>query len=114
MGLINQRSTPLGKTATIESRTIDALVEDFKELNEGVKDVNSGLWTIDLMSVSTGDVYAPFSLKITSFSNVHGDADLDIKIDDVPYVLGADIIKGSKITFTVPTNGVNNVNYQKI
>ena len=36
MGLINQRSTPTGKTATIENRTIDAIVEDIKELNDSI------------------------------------------------------------------------------
>lgn len=36
MGLIKQKSTPTGKTATVENRTIDALVEDFKELNDNI------------------------------------------------------------------------------
>ena len=36
MGLINQRSTPTGKTATVENRMIDAIVEDIKELNDNI------------------------------------------------------------------------------
>lgn len=33
MGIINQKSTPIGKTATVENRTIDAIVEDVKSIN---------------------------------------------------------------------------------
>lgn len=43
MGLIKQKSTPTGKIATVESRTIDAIVEDVKDLNEQVSDSFSKL-----------------------------------------------------------------------
>jgi hypothetical protein len=106
MGLITQRSTPTQKTATIEGRTIDALVEDVRELNEVLID---SIWTVDLMDLQTIDLYAPYDLIISSVENVKNAPTTTLEDDDVAYVLGQTILKGSKITVTVSTASVVNL-----
>jgi hypothetical protein len=54
MGLITQRSTPTKKTSTIEGRTIDALVEDMREINDQVEKTFDSLgYTIEIVNLSS-------------------------------------------------------------
>ena len=86
---------------------------NFLEYN-GTLWVNRGLvYTIELIAALTVDFYAPYNMKINSVSNVLNSPTTTIQDDNVAYVLGATIAAGSKITVTVNTAAVVNLNITK-
>ena len=86
---------------------------NFLEYN-GTLWVNQGLvYTVELIAALTVDFYAPYNLKINSVSNVLNSPTTTIQDDNVAYVLGATIAAGSKITVTVNTAAVVNLNITK-
>lgn len=77
--------------------------------------VNSGIvYTIELMDVLTVDFYAPYNLKINTVSNVLNSPSTTILDDNVAYTLTNTIAAGSKITVTVNTAAVINLNITKV
>ena len=86
---------------------------DYLEYN-GTAWVNQGLvYTIELIDVLTVDFYAPYDLKINSVTDILNTPTTTIDDDGVAYVLGATIAAGSKITITVDTAAVVNLNIEK-
>ena len=76
--------------------------------------VNQGLvYTIELIAALTVDFYAPYNMKINSVTNILNSPTTTIQDDNVAYVLGATIAAGSKITVTVNTASVVNLNITK-
>lgn len=76
--------------------------------------VNKGLvYTIELIAALTVDFYAPYNMKINSVTNILNSPTTTIQDDNVAYVLGATIAAGSKITVTVNTASVVNLNIEK-
>lgn len=76
--------------------------------------VNQGIiYTIELMDVLTVDFYAPYDLKINTVSNVLNSPSTTILDDNVAYTLTNTILAGSKITVTVNTAAVVNLNITK-
>jgi len=76
--------------------------------------VNQGLvYTIELIAALTVDFYAPYNMKINSVTNILNSPTTTIQDDNVAYVLGATIAAGSKITVTVNTAAVVNLNITK-
>jgi len=67
-------------------------------------------YTIELIAALTVDFYAPFNLKINSISNLVNSPTTTILDDGVVYTLGNTITAGSKITVTVNTAAVVNLN----
>jgi hypothetical protein len=67
-------------------------------------------YTIELMAALTVDFYAPFNLKINSISNLVNSPTTTILDDGAGYILGNTITAGSKITVTVNTAAVINLN----
>lgn len=86
---------------------------DYLEYN-GTAWVNQGLvYTIELIDALTVDFYAPYDLKINSVTDILNTPTTTIDDDNVAYVLGATIAAGSKITVTVNTASVVNLNITK-
>lgn len=86
---------------------------NFLEYN-GTLWVNQGLvYTIELIAALTVDFYAPYNMKINSVTNILNSPTTTIQDDNVAYVLGATIAAGSKITVTVNTVSVVNLNITK-
>lgn len=86
---------------------------NFLEYN-GTLWVNQGLvYTIELIAALTVDFYAPYNMKINSVTNILNSPTTTIQDDNVAYVLGATIAAGSKITVTVNTAAVVNLNITK-
>lgn len=89
-------------------------------LNGGYLEINgtSAQWvgiiyTIELIAALTVDFYAPYNMKINSVTNILNSPTTTIQDDNVAYVLGATIAAGSKITVTVNTAAVVNLNITK-
>jgi len=72
------------------------------------------LWTIDLMSSLTIDIYAPYVLKIDSVSNVKNSPSTTILKNGSAYTLGTSIALGDKITISVSTASVINLNVTQL
>jgi len=76
--------------------------------------VNQGLvYTIELIAALTVDFYAPYNLKINSVTNILNSPTTTILDDNVAYTLTNTIAAGSKITVTVNTASVVNLNITK-
>ena len=73
------------------------------------------VYTIELINALTVDFYAPYNLKITSVSNVLNSPTTTVLDDGTSYTVGggATIASGSKITITVNTAAVVNLNIEK-
>lgn len=93
-------NTVSGLTATNVQDAIDEIVD-------------TGIFTIELMDALTVDFYAPYDLAINSVTNILNSPTTTIQDDNVAYVLGATIAAGSKITVTVNTAAVVNLNITK-
>lgn len=86
---------------------------DYLEYN-GTAWTNQGIvYTIELVDALTVDFYAPYDLKINSVTDILNTPTTTIQDDNVAYVLGATIAAGSKITVTVNTAAVVNLNITK-
>lgn len=76
--------------------------------------VNKGLvYTIELIAALTVDFYAPYNMKINSVTNILNSPTTTIQDDNVAYTLTNTIAAGSKITVTVNTAAVVNLNITK-
>jgi hypothetical protein len=76
--------------------------------------VNRGIiYTVELMDALTVDFYAPYDLKINTISNVLNSPTTTILDDGAAYTLTNTIAIGSKITITVNTAAVINLNITK-
>jgi hypothetical protein len=86
---------------------------DFLEYN-GTLWVNSGIvYTVELIDALTVDIYAPYALKINTISNILNSPTTTILDDGASYTLTNTIAIGSKITVTVNTAAVINLNITK-
>jgi len=76
--------------------------------------VNSGIvYTIELIDTLTVDFYAPYDMKINTVTNIKNSPTTTIQDDGVAYTLTNTILLGSKVTVTVNTAGVVNLNITK-
>lgn len=113
VGLINGVAFPSALN-DLSDVTISSIANgNFLEYN-GTVWVNQGLvYTIELIAALTVDFYAPYNMKINSVTNILNSPTTTIQDDNVAYVLGATIAAGSKITVTVNTAAVVNLNITK-
>lgn len=72
------------------------------------------LWTIDLMSSLTIDVYAPYVLSIDSVVNVKNAPTTTILKNGSAYTLGTSIALGDTINISVSTASVINLNITQL
>ena len=72
------------------------------------------LWTIDLMSSLTIDVYAPYVLSIDSVVNVKNAPTTTILKNGSAYTLGTSIALGDTINISVSTASVINLNVTQL
>tara|TARA_R110000868_G_scaffold35931_1_gene128128 strand:+ start:2001 stop:2372 length:372 start_codon:yes stop_codon:yes gene_type:complete len=72
------------------------------------------LWTIDLMSSLTIDVYAPYVLSIDSVANVKNAPTTTILKNGSAYTLGTSIALGDTINISVSTASVINLNVTQL
>jgi len=98
--MIPYNNTVSGLTATNVQSAIDELATEF-------------LYTVELVDALTVDFYAPYDLKINSVTNILNTPVTTIDDDGVPYTLTNTILVGSKITVTVDTAAVVNLNITK-
>lgn len=80
---------------------------DYYESNSNI------IYTIELIDVLTVDFYAPYNMKINTVSNILNVPITTIDDDNVAYVLTNTISAGSKVTVTVDTAAVVNLNITK-
>jgi hypothetical protein len=66
------------------------------------------------MDALTVDFYAPYDLKINSVTNILNTPTTTILDDGAAYTLTNTILIGSKITVTVNTAAVVNLNVEKV
>jgi hypothetical protein len=71
------------------------------------------IFTIELVDALTVDFYAPYNLKINTVTNVLNAPTTTILDDGVAYTLTNTIAVGSKVTVTVDTASVVNLNIVK-
>jgi uncharacterized protein (DUF1330 family) len=71
------------------------------------------IFTIELVDALTVDFYAPYNLKINTVTNVFNAPSTTILDDGVAYTLTNTIAVGSKVTVTVDTASVVNLNIVK-
>ena len=55
-------------------------------------------WTVELIDAQSVNFYAPYSLAITTVTNISGSPTIQLKDDNSTYTLGNTIAIGSKIT----------------
>ena len=94
-------NTISGLTATNVQDAIDELATDL-------------IYTVELVDALTVDFYAPYDLKINSVTDILNTPVTTIDDDGVPYTLTNTIAVGSKITVTVDTAAVVNLNVEKV
>jgi len=98
---ITYNNTISGLTATNVQDAIDELATDL-------------IYTVELVDALTVDFYAPYDLKINSVTDILNTPVTTIDDDGVPYTLTNTIAVGSKITVTVDTAAVVNLNVEKV
>ena len=72
------------------------------------------LYTIELIAALTVDFYAPYNMKINSVTNITNSPTTTLIVNGGSYVLGNNITAGQRITVTVNTIGVVNLNITKV
>jgi hypothetical protein len=121
----NKRISELASTGTIAD--VDLLITSefngtsYESKNITGFDAASSLrliapvvWTIDLMSSSSVDVYAPYALQIDSVSNVKNSPTTTILKNGSAYTLGTSIAIGDTINIAVSTASVVNLNITQL
>lgn len=103
-----------GSLATLSDVSLSSpAYGDYLEYN-GTSWTNQGIiYTVELVDALTVDFYAPYDLAINSVTDILNTPTTTIQDDNVAYVLGATIASGSKITVTVDTAAVVNLNITK-
>ena len=72
------------------------------------------VFTIELIDVLTLDFYAPFDMQINTVTDLVNSPSTTIEVEDVAYVLEDPISAGEKITITVDTAAVVQLNAERI
>jgi hypothetical protein len=72
------------------------------------------VFTVELMNYLSVDFYAPFALEIDSVTNIVNAPTTTLAVNGSTYTLGNPITIGSKITTTVSTVGVVNLNTTRL
>jgi hypothetical protein len=72
------------------------------------------VFTVELMDALSQDFYAPFNLRIDNINNIVNSPTTTLAVNDTPYVLGNSITVGGKITVTLNTQGVINLNTTRL
>jgi hypothetical protein len=80
---------------------------------DGTTSLADIIFTIELVDALTVDFYAPYNLKINTVTNVFNAPTTTILDDGVAYTLTNTIAVGSKVTVTVDTASVVNLNIVK-
>jgi hypothetical protein len=80
---------------------------------DGTTSLADIIFTIELVDALTVDFYAPYNLKINTVTNVFNAPTTTILDDGVAYTLTNTIAIGSKVTVTVDTASVVNLNIVK-
>jgi hypothetical protein len=80
---------------------------------DGTTSLADIIFTIELVDALTVDFYAPYNLKINTVTNVFNAPSTTILDDGVAYTLTNTIAVGSKVTVTVNTASVVNLNIVK-
>ena len=72
------------------------------------------VFTVELMDALSQDFYAPFGLEIDSVTPIVNSPTTTLAVNDSPYTLGNTISVGSKITVSLNTAGVINLNTTRL
>jgi hypothetical protein len=119
-GLKVNKTSGSGNAATIigtlEATTLvktGGLATEFL-MADGSTSLADIIFTIELVDALTVDFYAPYNLKINTVTNVLNTPTTTILDDGVAYTLTNTIAVGSKITVTVNTASVVNLNIVKV
>lgn len=118
-GLKVNKTSGSGNAATIigtlEATTLvktGGLATEFL-MGDGTTSLADIIFTIELVDALTVDFYAPYNLKINTVTNVLNAPTTTILDDGVAYTLTNTIAVGSKVTVTVNTASVVNLNIVK-
>ncbi len=104
---INIGASPNDGTGDFVRDAFDKTNDNFTELYDSI------VFTVELVDALTIDFYAPYEISINSIDNVLNSPTITIQDDGVAYTLGNTIATGSKITVTVSTASVVNLNITK-
>lgn len=74
----------------------------------------SSIFTIELMDYLSVDFYTPFDLQIDTITDLVNTPTTTLAVNDVSYTLGTSITIGSKLTVTLNTAGVINLNTTRL
>jgi hypothetical protein len=77
-------------------------------------DPNSSTFTIELIDVLDLDFYAPFNMQINTVTDLVNTPTSSLEVNDIIYVLEDPINAGDKITVTVDTPAVIQLNAERI
>jgi hypothetical protein len=72
------------------------------------------VFTVELMDYLSVDFYSPFNLQIDTVTPIFNSPTTTLAVNGVTYSLGASILVGSKITTTLNTAGVVNLNTTRL
>lgn len=80
------------------------------EVNNLQNELNTATITIDLTEVLSEEFLATHDLRINTYNFIKGGLSITIKANDLPYTLGEVISQGEKISVSVDTVSVINLN----
>ena len=72
------------------------------------------VFTVELMDYLSQDFYAPFNLQIDTVTPIVNSPTTTLAVNDIVYTLGNSISVGSKITVSLNTAGVINLNTTRL
>ena len=101
--------TALDLKADITSISTVGFSNDYDDL-DNLPDLKLATFTIELLDLLSVDFYAPNDLKINTTTVINGLGVVSLQVNDLPYTLGTVINQGDKITVSVDTASVVNLN----
>jgi hypothetical protein len=101
--------TALDLKADITSISTVGFSNDYDDL-DNLPDLKLATFTIELLNLLSVDFYAPNDLKINTTTVINGSGVVSVQVNDSAYTLGTVINQGDKITVSVDTASVVNLN----
>jgi hypothetical protein len=101
--------TALDLKADITSISTVGFSNDYDDL-DNLPDLKLATFTIELLALLSVDFFAPDDLKINTTTVINGSGVVSLQVNDLPYTLGTVINQGDKITVSVNTASVVNLN----
>ena len=101
--------TALNLKANISDISAVGFSNDYDDL-DNLPDLKLATFTIELLDLLSVDFYAPNDLKINTTTVINGLGVVSLQVNDLSYTLGTVINQGDKITVSVDTASVVNLN----